>query len=296
MTARLLVFGRQGQVARALAASDAPYELEFAGRDRLDLSLASGADIAGLIAQIRPAAAINASAYTAVDRAESEPEACARLNREVPVLLGKACADADIPFVHFSTDYVFAGDKGSPYVEEDERRALNVYGRTKAEGETDLAALPAAAAPAVVLRSSWVFSGQGVGFVQTMARLAKERDEVSVVDDQWGCPTPATACADAALLMVARMLDRDPAARGLFHAAGDEGITWADFAEAIFQGLAGRGRRTPPWFKRITTAEYPTAAARPLDSRMTSARFKQAFGWRPPPFEEGLRAALDQLD
>ncbi len=288
------MFGQGGQVARALAAAGAPFDLAFAGRARLDLAL-PGADIAGWIAEARPAAVINAAAYTAVDRAESEPDAAGRLNRDAPIAMARACAEADIPFVHFSTDYVFDGEKGAPYVETDPRRPLNVYGRTKAEGEAGLEALAEAGARLAVIRSSWVFSPGGPGFPQTMLRLGAERGEVSVVDDQIGCPTPASACAEAALALARALLDRQDNARGMFHGAGADAMSWADFAEAIFAQSARRGGPRVN-VRRIATHEYKTAAVRPRDARLSSARLESVTDWRAPPLAGALADCFAQME
>ncbi|MFI4933468.1 MAG: dTDP-4-dehydrorhamnose reductase [Caulobacterales bacterium] len=291
MSRTLLVFGRQGQVARAIAeAPDAGFALEFAGRERLDLAQPS-ADIAALIAEVRPAAVINAAAYTAVDRAEAEPLACERLNRDAPARMAQACAAAQIPFTHFSTDYVFDGEKGAPYVEEDPRRPLNVYGRTKAEGEDELEAIRATGARVAVIRCSWVFSAQGPGFLQSMLRLGREGGEVAVVDDQHGCPTPSAASASAALALTAQMLDRDAAAVGTFHAAGAEAMSWADFAQAIFAASPHCAARV----RRIPTTEYKTAAVRPKDTRLDCARLQSISPWRAPDFAEALAECLGRV-
>jgi dTDP-4-dehydrorhamnose reductase len=282
---KLLVFGAHGQVARALAAAR-PGDVVLAGRERLDLA-ADAPDVAGLIAAERPDAVINAAAYTAVDQAESEPEACARLNREAARAIGEACAARHIPLAHLSTDYVFDGSKGAPYVEGDTTHPLNVYGLTKRDGEAILAGMIADGARIAVVRTAWVFSASGRGFLGAMRRAAVERDEVRVVADQWGSPTSADACADAALVLTAALLDRDERARGVFHAAGGEGMNWADFADAIFALTPRRPRLT-----RITAAEYPTAARRPRDTRLSSARIEAAFGWRAPPLAEALAATL----
>jgi len=286
MTARLLVFGRRGQVAGALARATAPFEMTFAGRERLDLA-ADAPDIAGLIAALNPAAVINASAYTAVDAAEAEPEACARLNHHAPVAMARACQAADIPFVHFSTDYVFDGEKGAPYVETDPLGPLNIYGRAKADGEAALEALAAEGARVATLRTCWVFSDARTGFVGAMVRRAAEHDEAVVVADQWGSPTPAGACAEAALAVTRALLDREPAARGIFHAAGGDGLARADLAEAIFQRLPRR-----PRLRRIAAADYPTPARRPRDTRLSSAKLERVLGWRAPPLGESLDACL----
>jgi dTDP-4-dehydrorhamnose reductase len=294
MPARLLVFGRSGQVARALAAAPAEFEVELAGRERIDLAQPAP-DVAGLIAAVRPVAVINAAAYTAVDRAEAEPEACARLNRDAVAAIGRACADAAIPLIHFSTDYVFDGEKGAPYIEADPRRPLNVYGRTKGEGEAALEALWAAGAAGAVIRSSWIFSAGGASFLQTMLRLARERDEVAVVADQWGCPTPALACAEAALALTRLLLDRDQAGQGMFHAAGADSMTWADFAQAIFAASAARGGPAAE-VRRIASKDYPTAAVRPRDTRLDSAHLAACTGWRAPPFAAALAHCLASME
>lgn len=290
MSAKVLVFGRQGQVARALAEARTPFELAFAGRDRLDLA-APEADVAALIAAERPGAVINAAAYTAVDRAEHEREACRRLNCDRPAQMAEACAAQGVPFVHFSTDYVFDGEKGAPYAEDDPPRPLNWYGRTKADGEAAIEALAArTGARLAVIRTSWVFAGGGGGFLGAMARAARERDEVTVVADQRGSPTPASACASAALTLTGALLDRDPSAQGLFHAAGRDGISRADFAAAIFARLPRQ-----PRLQRVAASDYPADAARPRDTCLSSARLETALGWRPPALDAALDECLARL-
>jgi dTDP-4-dehydrorhamnose reductase len=287
MSVRVLVFGARGQMARALAAAETPMTLAFAGRDRLDLARVAAPALADVIAAAAPAAVINAAAYTAVDRAEHEADLCARLNREAPSAIGEICARRDIPLVHVSTDYVFDGEKGAPYVEADARAPLNVYGRTKAQGEDALAALTASGARIAIMRPAWVFAPGGGGFFGAMLRAAAETDEVAVVADQWGSPTPASACADAALVLATALLDRDPAAAGLFHAAGADGVSRAAFAEAVFALTPRR-----PRVRCIAAAEHPTPARRPRDTRLSSARLEGAFGWRAPSLAEALAACL----
>jgi dTDP-4-dehydrorhamnose reductase len=283
LAAKILVLGRSGQVARELAKLGAPegFELEFAGRERLDLTTA---DPGPLIGETRPAAVINAAAYTAVDKAESEPEAAFRLNRDVPAALARACAEAGVPLVHFSTDYVFDGSKAAPYVETDPVNPAGVYGASKAEGE---ARVLAAGGPAIVLRTSWVYSAFGANFIKTMLRLAATREEIGVVADQIGRPTWAEDCARGALRAVQVLLEGEVKGPELFHIAGAGDASWADFAEAIF-AIAERKTRV----RRITAADYPTIARRPRDTRLSSARITAAFGWRAPPFVEALAACL----
>lgn len=289
MSTRVLVFGRRGQVARALAEAPSPFELVFAGRERLDLA-APDPDIAGLIAEARPAAVINAAAFTAVDDAETQTEACWRLNRDAPARIAEACAAADIPFVHLSTDYVFDGEKGAPYVETDPRAAINAYGASKAAGEAVLEVIAAGGARLAVIRSSWIFAPGGGGFLAAMLG-ARGREAVRVVADQAGSPTPASACAAAALTLAEALADRDHAAEGLFHAAGRDGVTRAELAAALYARLP-RGPRVI----RVASSEFPTAARRPRDTRLSSAKLEHAFGWRAPALDAALEAYLARAE
>lgn len=297
MPAKLLVFGARGQVARALA-EEGSFDVELFGRERLDLG-APGADIAGEIAAVisaaKPAAVINAAAYTAVDKAETDLDAARRVNRDAPAAMARACADGDVPFVHISTDYVFDGETGAPYVETSPRHPINAYGLTKAEGEIELEALAGQGARLAIVRSAWVFTADGDGFFKTMLRLARERDEVAVVEDQVSNPTPAFACAAATATLASALIDRDRRAEGLFHAAGAEAMTRADFAEMIFNGLAARGARRPR-LTRVTSDAFPLPARRPLDTRLVSKKLETATGWRAPDVGAALSHYLDRVE
>jgi dTDP-4-dehydrorhamnose reductase len=293
MTA-ILVLGRNGQVARELARlskTAGAAHMVFAGRDRLDLL--SGADPASLIDEVKPRAVINAAAYTAVDKAESEPRAAYRLNRDAPAAVARACAERGTPLVHISTDYVFAGDKRAPYLEDDPRAPQGVYGRSKSEGED---AVAASGARHAILRTAWVYSAHGSNFVKTMLRLAQTRDEIGVVDDQVGNPTWAGDCARAMLLAAEALADSDAGAEGVFHVAGEGDATWAAFAAAIFAERERRGLGFSPRVRRITTAEYPTPARRPANSRLDCGKFLRQFGWRPGPWPAALSRCFDDLE
>ena len=291
MSSKILVLGRSGQVARELAKLGAPgFELEFAGRERLDL--ASGADPRPLLDKVRPAAVINAAAYTAVDKAESEPAAAFALNRDAPAALARACAAAQIAFVHFSTDYVFDGSKAAPYVETDAVNPTGVYGSSKAAGEAEVLA---AGGAAIVLRTSWVYSAFGANFVKTMLRLAATREEIGVVADQIGRPTWAEDCALGALRAVRALLDGEVTGPELFHLAGEGDASWADFAEAIFEQSAARGGPRAR-VKPITTADYPTPARRPANSRLDCGKIIGALDFRPRPWRQSLSACFEELE
>ena len=297
MPAKLLVFGAHGQVARALA-DETSFDVELSGRERLDLGAPNtdiDAAVAGVIAAAKPAAVINAAAYTAVDKAETELAAARRVNRDAPAAMARACAEADVPFVHISTDYVFDGETGAPYDEASPRRPINAYGLSKAEGEIELETLARRGARLAIVRSAWVFTADGDGFFKTMLRLARERDEVSVVDDQRSNPTPAFACAAATVTLAHALLDRDGRAEGLFHAAGAQSMTRADFAEAIFAGLAARGARRPR-LTRVASEAFPLPARRPLDTRLVSKKLEAAADWRAPDVGAALSHYLDRVE
>ncbi len=290
MTAPLLVFGANGQVAQEIGriAAGLGFTATLAGRDRVDLLSQDGSAV---LDALRPRAVINAAAYTAVDRAEQEPAAAYRLNGEVPGLLAQACRDRGLAFVHISTDYVFDGSKDGAYVETDPRAPLGVYGASKAKGEEAIAAVGGDYA---IVRTAWVYSAFGANFVKTMLRLAATRDELGVVGDQQGCPTWAQDVAKATLLLSQRLVKGDPAAQGLFHAAGEGDASWADFAAAIFAGSAARGGPTAR-VNPITTADYPTPARRPANSRLDCERLQQVLDWRPAPWRDSLSICLDEL-
>ena len=290
MSQTILVLGCNGQVARELDKIGPP---PAARRSAAGLGLVwrpdRGVPCPRRIRQ-SPAAVINAAGYTAVDKAESEPEAAFRLNRDVPGDWARACAARDIPFIQLSTDYVFDGSKPAPYLEDDPTTPISVYGLSKAGGEREVTA---AGGRAAILRTSWVYSAFGANFVKTMLRLAQTRDELAVVDDQLGRPTWAEDCARGALRLVQALLDREGGSGGIFHLSGAGDATWADFAEAIFDESVGGPR---PRVRRISTADYPTPAKRPANSRLDCNKILRTLDWPCRPWREGLSACLKELE
>jgi dTDP-4-dehydrorhamnose reductase len=238
-----------------------------------------------------PDIVVNAAAYTAVDRAESEPEAAFAINRDGVAELAALCAERSVPLIHISTDYVFDGRKLSPYTEDDPIAPLGVYGASKAAGES---ALRQRAEQHVILRTSWVYSQFGSNFVKTMLRLAETKDEVKVVADQHGCPTAAEDLAEAIKSIVRAMRSRRQPAFGTFHLAGQGATNWCDFARAIFEMRAAKGHRTPR-VVAISTADYPSAARRPANSRLDCSRIEQAYGIVLPPWRKSLASILEAL-
>ncbi len=280
---RLLVFGRTGQVARELARL-AP-EARFLGRDEADLTDPDAC--ARAIRNSACSAVINAAAHTAVDRAESEPDLARLVNAEAPAAMAHAAAGLGLPFLHISTDYVFDGSGDQPRTETDPTGPLGVYGATKLAGEQGIAA---AGGQWAVLRTSWVFSAHGANFVKTMLRLGAERQELRVVADQHGGPTPAADIAQACLSMVQAM-QADPARGGLYHFSGAPDTNWAGFAREIMAqaGLACR-------IADIASSDYPTPARRPMNSRLDCAAIRRDFGIDRPDWRAGLAQVLLELN
>jgi dTDP-4-dehydrorhamnose reductase len=288
----ILVAGKTGQLARCLAqeARRRGSALVALGRPELDLSQPEL--VAPMVAAGAPRAIVNAAAYTAVDKAESEPALAMAVNRDSAGALAAAAAQLGVPFIHVSTDYVFDGRKDAPYREEDAPCPLGAYGRSKLEGE---AAVRAACPAAVILRTSWVYSPFGQNFLTTMLRLAATREKVQVVDDQHGAPTAAPDLAAAILDLSERLTARRmDDTGGIYHLAGAGETTWYGFAATIFAGWARRGHRVPV-LAPITTAQYPTLARRPANSRLDCSKIARVFGLRLPPWQNSLERCLDEL-
>jgi dTDP-4-dehydrorhamnose reductase len=288
----ILVAGQTGQLARCLvqAARRRGTMLVTAGRPELDLTQPE--TLARAIEAHAPRAVVNAAAYTAVDKAEAEPALAMTVNRDGTGALAAAAARLEVPFVHVSTDYVFDGRKPAPYVEEDAPSPLGAYGRSKLAGE---AAVRAAYPAGVILRTSWVYSPFGQNFATTMLRLALTREKIQVVDDQHGAPTAAFDLADAILDLIDRLATaRDRDRGGVYHLANRGKTTWHGFAAAIFAGWARRGHRVPA-LEAITTAQYPTAAQRPANSRLDCSKAARVFGLRLPEWRSSLERCLDEL-
>lgn len=290
---RVLVVGRVGQIATELLARLPARGHEATGLEPPELDITSADSIAAAFARLRPEAVINAAAYTAVDRAEDEPALAHAVNGTGPGLLGATAARAGIPVLHYSTDYVFDGTKGAPYVEEDAPNPVGVYGASKLEGER---ALHAANPRSTTLRTAWVCSPHGGNFVKTILRLAGEREELRVVADQHGAPSFADDLAEAAIALLPRLAaaPAGDASFGVFHLTGAPHTTWHGFTAAILAGAAARGRRVPRLLP-ITTAEYPTRARRPADGRLDCGRARRVLGLEAADWRAALDRCLDAL-
>ncbi len=283
---KLLVFGAGGQVGTELRRARLPQGMTLAALTRAELDIADPAAVRAAIRRELPDLIVNAAAYTAVDRAESEAEAAFAINATAPGEIAAACAEAGIPFIHISTDYVYDGSKPGPYVEGDPINPLGVYGRSKAAGD---AAVAAALAEHVILRTAWVYSAHGANFVKTMLRLAGERPSLRVVADQHGSPTAAADIA-AAIIAVAAKIGAGEGHWGVFHFTGAGATTWHGFAEAIV-ALAGK---TVP-VAAIATADFPTPARRPANSVLDCAKIAAAYGVTARPWREALAEVVAEL-
>lgn len=287
----VLVIGGSGQLGIELTRAVLPSNWSLSAPARAMLDLTNASAVAALVAAKRPDIIINASGYTAVDKAESEPDLAFALNRDGPAALAQAAVAADAALVHVSTDYVFSGDGDGAYRETDPKAPLGVYGRSKSEGED---AVIAARARAAIVRTSWVFSPYRANFVKTMLRLGETRDEIGIVADQHGRPTSARDLAHTCLALAQHLHNQDARAEGVFHFANTGDTTWADFAEAIFAGAAQRGHK-PVGVNRISTADYPTPARRPANSRLDTTKISALLCAPPRPWRAALDECLDEL-
>ena len=278
----ILVFGQTGQVATELQSHKDVIAL---GRDQADLSIPT--ICAEAIRRYKPRAVINAAAYTAVDKAESEEGLSNSINGDAPGVMARTCADLDIPLVHISTDYVFDGLGTTPWSVADIPNPKNAYGRSKLKGEQTISASGCVHA---ILRTSWVVSAHGNNFVKTMLRLSETRDRVSVVDDQIGGPTPARDIAQTCI-SIAEQLIQDPSKSGIYHYCSQPNVSWCQFANAIFEQMDSKTIANP-----IPTTEYPTPAIRPLNSRLDCAHTLSTFGIARPFWRDGLEEILRDLE
>jgi dTDP-4-dehydrorhamnose reductase len=291
---RIYVIGGQGQVARSLREAAArDNDIVFGCAQRPEVDLLRPASIAQALTDFRPDIVVNPAAYTAVDKAESEPDQAFALNRDGAGVVAAAAAKQGAPVIHLSTDYVFDGTKDAPYVEGDPVNPKSVYGQSKCEGEL---AVAAANPRHIVLRTSWVYAPFGTNFVRTMLRLTAERDSLRVVNDQIGCPTYAPDIAAATITIAKKVVAEGWNSKfaGVTHLAGPDALTWYAFAKDIVRGASLRGGRSVP-INPILTSDYPTPAARPANSRLSTARLTSVFDVSLPSLERSLANCLDRL-
>ena len=282
--APILLTGGTGQVGQAVLRHAQERGLEIVAPNRAQMDLTNGQSIADMVARRPWSAVVNCAAYTAVDRAETDAALAEQVNAVAPAILAAETAARDIPIIHVSTDYVFDGTNGAPYNEDDAVNPLGVYGRTKEMGESAVRTLNPRHA---IIRTAWVVSAGGANFINTMIRLASERPEVSVVDDQIGCPSSALDIAET-LLVVAEHL---PEQCGTWHFVNSGYASWYDLAARIFANMDQRGHPTPI-LKAISSSQYPTPAKRPGNSRLSTFAIQRDFGIKPRHWHDAIDAIL----
>jgi dTDP-4-dehydrorhamnose reductase len=287
---RIIVIGAQGQVGWELTRRAPEFGHAVLAWDQAELDITDAAAVDQALNASGANAVINAAAYTVVDKAEQEPERAFAVNRDGPAHLAAACARLNIPLLHISTDYVYDGAKASPYFEDDPTAPMGVYGASKLAGDDAVRRL---LPRHLILRVSWVFGIHGHNFVKTILRLAREREELRVVADQHGCPTFAGDIADALLKLVGRIAEIDASdAWGTYHYCGQPATTWHGFASAIVDMAREQEPLPVKTVTAITTADYPTPAARPANSVLDCSRLARNFGIQPRSWQEGLKQIL----
>jgi dTDP-4-dehydrorhamnose reductase len=287
----MLVFGATGQIGRALVEAAQKLHWEVFAPNPAEVDICDRDVVAAALRQYTPAAIVNAAGYTAVDLAESERDQAFHVNRDGARIVAEVAAAADVPVIYLSTDYVFDGLATVPYTEIDAVGPLGVYAKSKEQGEC---AVRAAAPKHVILRTAWVYSPFRTNFLRTMLRLGSERTELSVVDDQTGCPTSAGEVADAIITILTAAKASGFAPWGTYHCVGADAVTWHGFAKAIFREAAQFGLRAPEIFP-VKTADYPRQAPRPVYSVLSTAKLQLTFGLRPRPLRNSLTECLMRL-
>jgi dTDP-4-dehydrorhamnose reductase len=296
---KILVTGMHGQVGHALQqVLSNHHEVVAVDREQFDLSDVQA--IREAIQTIRPALVINPAAYTAVDKAESEPELAFAINAIAPRIIAEEAARIGAGLIHFSTDYVFDGSKPSPYIETDQVNPLSVYGHSKLIGEL---AIQSIALPHIILRTSWVYGVHGKNFLKTILRLSAELDQLKIVDDQWGAPTSSQSIAEAVSKLVSLWQMNDFTQSGIYHFTNAGSTSWFGFAKAILQSYEAKAEQfalpalniKSSTIGSIVTADYPTPAARPKNSRLDNAKLMNVFGLALPAWEQGLEQVMQQI-
>ena len=285
---RIMLTGKNGQVGWELQRTLAPLG-EVVALDRRQLDLSDSKQIRELVREIKPNLIVNAAAYTAVDKAESEPEIAMAINGVAPGILAEEAKRIGAAIIHYSTDYVFDGNKTSPYTEDDTPNPLNEYGRTKLAGEQ---AVKAAGSPYIILRTGWVYGTRGKNFLLTILRLAHEREELSIVDDQTGAPSWSRMLAEATAQILSDDYNALAAKRGIYHMTASGSTTWYGFSKAIIELDPNLKEQVCKYVRSILSAEYPTPARRPAYSVLSNAKLKAAFEVALPGWEQGLNLAL----
>jgi dTDP-4-dehydrorhamnose reductase len=289
---KILFTGANGQLGHEIKRAALKREISVEGLTRQKLDITQPDSIKAAILRCNPTIVINCAAYTAVDKAENEPELAFAVNQDGPAYLAKVCSDHDIALIHISTDYVYDGSKNSAYLESDSIAPINVYGKSKAAGESKIVL---GLKKHIIIRTSWLYGCHGNNFVKTMLRLGREREQIGVVDDQFGCPTHAVDLAEVILTVASVISKGDFSGWGIYHFANRGIVSWYEFAKAIFE-IAGKSIDLKlTQLNALTTDQYPTAAARPVYSVLSVKKIRQEFGIDPPFYLNSLKEMMSLL-
>ena len=289
---RLAIIGSSGQLGWELVRQSWLRGMNVHAIDFPDIDIADAASIRSWLEPLHVKAVVNAAAYTAVDRAESEPDNAFAVNRDGAANLARCCREWNIPLLHISTDYVFDGSKQGAYLEDDRVNPIGVYGHSKEEGEVELRKH---LERHVIIRTAWLYGFHGQNFVKTMLKLGRERETLRVVEDQYGCPTYAADLADAILMIAGQHLSGRSIAWGTYHYCGKGSTTWHGFAETIFEFARNYETFRVKEVTPIGTSGYPTPAQRPANSILDCSKIEHHFGIRPRPWKESLSEMIDRL-
>ncbi len=289
----ILLVGSRGQLGREVENKKAARSgSDMVAMDLPEIDITDLAKLSQMFSELKPSIVINTAAYTAVDAAETQADLCYAVNRDGPANLAGLCVKTGATLIHISTDYVFDGSGNTPYHEDDPVSPIGVYGKSKAEGEN---AVMARTGEHIVIRTSWIYGKYGKNFVKTMLRLAMEKDTLHVVNDQYGCPTCAADLAEA-VLMIADFLEKQNGHEGgIYHYCGEGITTWYDFATSIFDIAAELGLAKVPKVVPVSTAQFPTAAKRPLFSALDCSGIEKSFGIGLRPWKQSLKRTIQEM-
>jgi len=289
---KLLIIGAKGQLGSELVRECNRKKFSCLALDLPEFNITDTSQVEKTLAAFKPSIVINASAYTNVDKAETEPEIAFTVNSDGPANLAESCDKNRIPIIHISTDYVFDGSKGQPYAESDPISPLGVYGKSKEEGESKLRSI---LKQHIILRTSWLYGTYGNNFVKTMLRLGSEKEVIKVVSDQYGCPTCAADLAKAVVDISKQITQNPKIAWGTYHYCGLGTTTWHKFAKAIFEIASQYQNFKVTSVEAITTAQYPTRAKRPAFSALDCSLIKKHFGINTKPWQESLKNTIERI-
>ncbi|MDX2441665.1 MAG: dTDP-4-dehydrorhamnose reductase [Desulfobacterales bacterium] len=289
---KLLIIGSKGQLGSELVIECKRNDFSFLALDLPEFNITDQPQVKKTLADFKPSIVINASAYTNVDMAETEPEIAYTVNSDGPANLAVSCDKNRIPIIHISTDYVFDGSKGQPYAESDPVSPLGIYGKSKEKGESKLRSI---LKQHIILRTSWLYSAYGNNFVKTMLKLGKEKEIIKVVSDQYGCPTCAADLAEAVVYISKQITQNFKIAWGTYHYCGLGITTWHEFAKAIFEIASQYQNYKVSSVEAITTAQYPTKTKRPAFSALDCGLFKKHFGINIKPWQESLEKTIERI-